>query len=185
MQKDYNEKKYFMHYLTHTYLVVLAWKEIQDILIENDLLNKDEIEKINHLILWHDNSKISSEEWLPYARKFHPIGENQDTNKTKTEFKKAVAHHKRINLHHFESLKNYDGPDWKCYVIELICDYIAMGWEFNNYIFEYYNRNKENIDLPIVYKEYLEQILNLLTSASLHFVEEPLTLKRMSFLHFK
>ena len=113
IRNDYNEQEYFMHYFKHTYLVILAWKYIQDIIIENKLINELEFNKINQLIIWHDNSKISNTEWVPYARKFHPIG-NQDIDKVNLEFKMAVNHHKNNNLHHFESLKNYAGPNWKC-----------------------------------------------------------------------
>lgn len=181
MEKDYDEKNYFLHYIKHTYYVVLAWKGIQDILIEKNLITEDEFEKINQLITWHDNSKISKEEWRPYARKFNPIG-SQDIDKVKIGFKEAVHHHKKNNFHHFESLKDYKGIDWKCYIIEMICDYIAMGWEFNNYIFDYYESNKEKIKLPVKYKEYLEEVLTTLKISSLSFLEEPITINKISTL---
>lgn len=184
MQTNCNQRLYFMHYLKHTYFVVLAWKQIQDIIIENNLINETEFQKINQLIIYHDNSKISKEEWLPYARKFNPIG-NQDIDKVSAEFKEAVKHHKGNNFHHFELLKTYIGPYWKCYIIEMICDYIAMGWEFGTYIFEYYDANKEKIDLPIPYQEYLDEVLNLLRDPSMHPIQEPLTHKRISSLYFK
>jgi len=182
MQKDYDEKKYFMHYLKHTYFVVLAWKSIQDILIKNDLINEKEFNKINELILWHDNSKISKKEWTSYARMFYSI-KNQNMDDIKKEFKEASKRHKKNNLHHFESLKDYKGPDFKCYIIEMICDYIAMGWEFNNYIFEYYEQNKEKINLPILYQEYLDNVLEIIKEVN--FINEPLTQKRISYLYYK
>lgn len=184
MRNDCDEKQYFMHYFKHTYLVVLAWKEIQDVLIENCLINEDEFNKINKLIIWHDNSKISKEEWFSYARKFYPLG-NQDVNKVKLEFKEAVNHHKCNNLHHFESLNNYTYDDWKCYIIEMICDYIAMGWEFNTYIFEYYDSNKNKIHLPTLYQEYLEEVLNLLRKTLMTTVGGALSLKREAYLYYK
>lgn len=184
MQNDCDENLYFLHYLKHTYFVVLAWKEIQDIIIENNLISEEEFHKINQLIIWHDNSKISKDEWLAYARRFNPVGK-QDVDRVKVDFKKAVKHHKNINFHHFESLKNYVGPDFKCYIIEMICDYIAMGWEFGTYIFEYYEANKKKINLPILYQNYLDEVLNLLRDSSMHYIEEPLTLKRISYLYFK
>lgn len=184
MNKDCNELLHFTHYMKHTLYVVLAWKEIQDIILDNNLINEEEFKKINQLIIWHDNSKISKEEWLPYARQFNPLG-YADSNKVKKEFKQAVTHHKKNNLHHFESLKNYIGPDWKCYIIEMICDYIAMGWEFDNYIFEYYEKSKEKIVLPTLYQNYLDEILNALKCPSMHYINEPLTKKRIAYLQFK
>ncbi len=185
MKKMCNEQKYFLHYMTHTYYVVLAWKQIQDLLITNNLISKMEFDRINQLIIWHDNSKISDDEWLPYALKFYPIG-NQDAIQVKEDFKKAVEHHKVNNFHHFESLQNYAGLDWKCYTIEMICDYIAMGWEFGLYIFEYYDKNREKIKLPHEYKMYLEQVLNILKEdPSMTIIEEPLTTKKKVYLEFK
>ena len=52
--KDYNELKYFDHYARHTYLVVLAWKGIQNRLIESGIISENEFFRINFLILHHD-----------------------------------------------------------------------------------------------------------------------------------
>lgn len=182
--KKCNELAYFRHYAKHTYYVVLAWKLIQGILISKEIIDEEEFDYITKLIIWHDNSKIGKEEWLPYARKFYPLG-NQDTNNVKNEFKEAVKHHKNNNFHHFESLQNYKGPDWRCYIIEMICDYIAMGWEFGVYIFEYYNQNKEKIILPLEYKEYLEQVLEILKDPSMSDIERPMSPRQEVYLELK
>lgn len=183
MTHDCNINLYFCHYATHTYYVVLAWKEIQDILIENNLITESEFNKINQLVIWHDNSKISTAELFPYARKFNPIG-IQNQEKVNAEFKEATKHHKNNNLHHFESLKNYTGADWKCYIIEMICDYIAMGWEFGTFIFEYYENNKFKISLPPLYQEYLDTVLNVLKTPLMNYIKEPLTRKRIIYLDY-
>lgn len=183
MAQDCNQLAYFNHYMKHTYYVVLAWKLIQDRLVAEGFISKEEFDKITQLIIWHDNSKISREEWLPYARKFYSIGKQSE--EVKAEFQKAVAHHKANNLHHFELLQNYTGSDWRCYIIEMVCDYIAMGWEFGVYIFEYYEKERKSIVLPPEYKEYLEQVLNVLRDPSLSAVEEEMTSKREAYLCFK
>lgn len=43
MQKMCDEQKYFLHYMKHTYYVVLAWKQIQDLLITNHLISEMEL----------------------------------------------------------------------------------------------------------------------------------------------
>lgn len=184
MAADCNERAYMYHYFKHTWFVVLAWKEIQDLIIANDLITEEEFQKINQLIIWHDNSKISKEEWLPYARRFNPIG-NLDKDTVKREFKEAVRHHKSVNIHHFENLRTYEGPYWRCYIIEMICDFIAMGWELGHYIFEYYEEHKHEMQLPVEYQEYLDRVLEVLRDPSMHYIEEPLTTKRMTYLEFK
>ncbi len=178
-----NQLLYFDHYMKHTYYVVLAWKEIRNLLMEQKLIGEEEFEKINRLIIWHDHSKIGEEEWLPYAERFYSNQGNEES--VKSEFRKAVSHHKKENLHHFESLKGYTGSDWKCYIIEMICDYIAMGWEFGKYIFEYYEENREQIELPPAYQEYLDQVLLTLRESSIYsYLEESLSQKRMTYLYY-
>ncbi len=67
----------------------------------------------------------------------------------------------------------------------MVCDYIAMGWEFGIYIFEYYDENREKIQLPQEYKMYLEQVLNLLKEPLMSIIEGPLTTKKIVYLEFK
>lgn len=178
------DMEYFNHYIKHTYYVTIAWKAIREELWNHELLTADEFKKINNLIIWHDQSKMSQDEWKFYAERFY--GENQNDDSVKNEFKTAVKKHKQKNLHHYESLKDYLGDDWKCYIVELVCDYIAMGWEFNNFILEYYDSVREKINLPNEYKEYLEDILKILKEVpKLHIVEEPLSFDKASRLVFE
>ena len=158
MAQAFDVIAYFDYYRRHTYNVVLAWKDIQDLIIENKIINKEEFDKINRLIIWHDNSKIAAEEFAAYGAKFYPIG-SINKEESKAVFKVAWEHHKAKNIHHHQTLKDYKGDDWICYLIELICDWIAFGWETGDLIHEYYDKNKEQIDLPIEYKNKLESIL--------------------------
>lgn len=144
MGYNFDVLKYFDYYRNHTYNVVLAWKDIQTILIENEIISEEEFKTINHLIIWHDNSKISKEEFAGYGEKFFPLDE-KTTNID--NFKNAWDHHKNNNLHHHQSLGQYSGSNRKCYLIEMICDWIAMGWEMNLLAEDYYNENKEKIKL--------------------------------------
>lgn len=177
----YEEMQYCLHYTKHCCYVVLAWKQIQNALINNNLITSDEFNKIDDLIIWHDNSTIESDEWIPYVNKF--FGKDYD-KECEEEFKEAVRRHKERNLQHYESLKDYKGDDWRCYIVEMICDYIAMGWEFNSYIFEYYEEVKSKIDLPLEYKEYLDAVLNVLKDPSLHSLEEPMTEEAEARLYY-
>ena len=182
--KDYNELKYFDHYARHTYLVVLAWKGIQNRLIESGIISENEFFRINFLILHHDESKLLQDEWVPYARYFEPVG-SVDKERSKNDFKKAVKQHKKRNLHHFESLRSYEGSDWKCYIIEMICDYIAMGWELGHYFFEYYDNHKGEIDLPDNYQSFLDEVLIILRKPDMAYINESLDSKMESILCFK
>ena len=174
MGRGIRNLKCFVHYVNHTFYVFLAWKAICEELWNRGMLTEKEFEKTNKNIMWHDQSKMDKGEWEPYAERF--CGEKVD-DEVKARFKEAVREHKSKNLHHFESLKDYKGDDWRCYIVELVCDYIAMGWEFNNYILDYYASVKEKIELPSEYKAYLERILSMLREPQLfEIVEKPLPL---------
>jgi hypothetical protein len=167
MAYAFNVLGYIKYYQRHTYYVVLAWKDIQNILIENGIINEDEFNRINHLILCHDNSKIDEEEFEAYGTKFYPLKSDvpivqEDID---TAFKAAWAHHKANNIHHHQTLKDYQGSDWKCFLIEMLCDWIAMGWETGTLASDYYQMHKEKIDLPIEYKVLLEELLNLINKS--------------------
>ena len=52
-----------------------------------------------------------------------------------------------------------------------------MGWEFKNYLFEYYQNNKYKINLPTEYKEYLELLLSIIHKKCYEDVESPMDLE--------
>lgn len=165
MAQKFDVIAYIQYYINHTYNVVLAWIDIQDLLIKNKVINKDEFKRINKLIILHDKSKLSMEEFAAYGAKFFPIGPITNEEEIKSAFKLAWEHHKANNPHHHQTLKDYKGDDWICYLIEMICDWIAMGWEFGELVHEYYEKHKEEIDLPILYKNTLENILTLIKNS--------------------
>ncbi len=166
MAQEADYMKYFEYYANHTYGVVLAWQDIRDILIDNNLINEVEFNHINNLIIWHDNSKISKEEFEAYALKYFPV-EFKDTEfeqeKIENAYKTAWQHHKDNNLHHWQTLKDYKGLDWKCYIVDAVCDWIAMGWATGNLVNDYYEKNKGKIILPIEYRAFLEKVLGLIS----------------------
>jgi len=181
MQEKFDVYGYINYYLNHTYNVVLAWKDIRMPLIENKVIDEFEFNKINEQIIWHDNSKISKEEFNAYGVKFFPLS---TTEKNQEEFKKAWEHHKENNLHHHQSLKDYNGPYRKCYLIEMICDWIAMGWETGNLAQDYYQNNKEKIDLDGEDKKIIECIFELIKQNNC-ISNGKVTNKEKALLYFK
>jgi hypothetical protein len=178
-QIEFNAKAYFEYYVKHTSNVVLAWSIIRDFLIEERVINENELEKINNLVVWHDNSKINLDEFSAYALRFYPcVGKLDEKNQKliKNNFKKACKIHKKSNLHHHETLKNYQGKDLICYVIEMICDWIAMGWETDFTALQYYEMKKEELELPKATRQTVEKILELINKKN-STVYEPKTEK--------
>lgn len=177
-------KNYLEHVLEHKKMVYIAWIYIADILYEQGFINENDIDEINELVLIHDNSKFQLDEFIPYAKRFNsPIKNDQQV---KTNFKNAVKLHKERNLHHFESLKQYKGKNWKHYAIELICDYIAMGWEFDSYICEYFENTKNELknNLPTEYYEYIESIIKIIPE-KLALAEESLSENNRGYIYHR
>lgn len=177
MYHDYEE-----HVEVHKLYVIIAYSFIRDALLSGGYITEQENEKIGLLIGKHDDSKYTKEEWLPYARRFCGPEKDKTSPEVKTAFKEAVKLHKSRNLHHWENLKNYKGQKWKCYIVELVCDYIAMGWEFDNFICEYYDKVKEEIELPKKYKEYLDSIVNNIPTLCPE-AEESMTDKTLQYFY--
>ena len=177
-------KSYLDHILEHKKLVYIAWIYIGDTLSELGFINKNDMCHIYDLIIEHDNSKLLKDEFYPYSRRFK--GTKRRKSMVEDEFRCAVRKHKSRNLHHYESLQGYRGKFWKHYAVELICDYIAMGWQFNNYIYEYFQkvRNQLKTVLPKEYFDYIESIINIIPK-KLSLAEEPLTENNIEYIWYR
>lgn len=108
-------------------------------------LELDYIETRNQ-IAQHDESKWNTEEFDLYRAKFHPYKNEKPISDY--EFNKAWLHHIHNNPHHpqywiyYDDETNkvsvYDIPD--IYIAEMLCDWIAMGYKFNDTCYNYYNK---------------------------------------------
>lgn len=108
---------------------------------------------ININIKIHYSPKLTIAEFVPYRQKFFPtaLEKNNPERINKEEFKSAWKHHLDNNPHHWQhwTSKEYYYPNQKLiYLIENICDWMAMGYEFGDTAKEYYENNKEQIQLP-------------------------------------
>ena len=109
-------------------------------------LELDYIE-VRNQIAQHDESKWETEEFDLYRAKFYPSKDEEPI--TEYEFNKAWLHHIHNNPHHPEywvyyncdenNVSVYDMPDK--YIVEMLCDWIAMGYKFNDTCYSYYNSN--------------------------------------------
>lgn len=116
---------------------------------------------IDEFIKEHDKSKYSIEEFEGYRKKFYPIiGEDFDEE----EFEKAWEHHQEHNLHHWQSMRaiDYDHVFILEYTIEMICDWFAMAMQFGESHRDYYNKNKDKIELEKWQHELIEEVYQAL-----------------------
>lgn len=115
--------------------------------------------QINYDIVNHDYSKLSKEEFTAYRRKFFPTNtekmlESSDSKgdlkeQVEKDFLKAWHHHKNNNLHHWQSwTAQKPTPYDDCFVVMMMVDWVAMGFEFGDTAKSYYEKNKDQIKLP-------------------------------------
>lgn len=175
-----SENKQYLEYIKeHKENVTKAFQVYGTLII--DLLYDD---NINKQLTWerlyekirdgHDNSKYENEEFESYRRKFFPRdGEKPISD---YEFNKAWLHHIHNNPHHpeywiyqdYEELKSKGKAQIFYYpmdndaIIEMLCDWIAMSYKFNNKVYDWYKESNKgdilNEDTRFIVEEILKAI---------------------------
>lgn len=101
---------------------------------------------IDQMILEHDISKMSYEEFIPYQQNFFPVGE-----KDGTRFEAAWEHHALHNPHHWENWTKAEESfpnESACHCVCMVCDWMAMGMKFGDTAESYYAKHSARINLP-------------------------------------
>ena len=90
----------------------------------------------------HDETKFDFNEFISYRNKFFPFSKNSERDES--EFQIAWLHHVNNNAHHpahwalveDNEIKIFDMPD--IYIIEMLCDWMAMSKYYNSTTLEYW-----------------------------------------------
>lgn len=171
-----SERSKYLKYLDdHISSVKRSWYEIlyPTLVTESDLTVED-FTKIQNVIDTHDQSKYSTEEFLPYLHHFYPTEENPDNEE---EFDMAWLHHQKVNPHHWQywvlirdkgsAIVPMDMP--LEYVIEMLCDWHSFSYKNpESTAYKWYQDNKNQMilskntkDLIDKYIAYLKDPLSL------------------------
>ena len=115
----------------------------------------------------HDFSKFRPSEWFPYANTFYKKDGSNQYNET-PEFNKAWLFHQHRNPHHWQHwiLKMDRGDTTRIqiptkYIYEMVADWMGAGraitgkWDIK----EWYERNKNNIDINQNTRNIVENII--------------------------
>jgi len=176
--------KYFKYVCEHKKNV---FKEC--IKVSKKYSNKTKIRLIIHAFT-HDLSKLNPKEFIPYAKWFYGVdgiklekmyNTEQITNglscisrsylECKSNFDYAWRHHFMCNKHHWNYWCNYDYKDENIIscramdnlsILEMICDWNAMGKKFNDTAMEFYLKNYKKMKLHKTTILHLETNLYLL-----------------------
>ena len=126
--------------------------------------------EINDMVKWHDDSKMSQEEFVPYREHFYTAAGDRPAEEREEDYQLAWAHHLEVNDHHWQNWtknevtitsqigfmddiheKKYvckDFPYMDIFLAHMLCDWMAMSMELGGTPQEYYENNKNNIKLP-------------------------------------
>ena len=167
---DYNSSKeaYLNYIREHKENVKKCWNKLQIDFVNFPFVKDKYINYyITNLIDKHDNSKYNDVEFEPYRKYFYPTKDEIDEAIIQSEYDNAWIHHYSNNPHHWEYWLEFDkNKEREClrfireaFIVERICDWMAMSLYNNGSTIEWYNNNKDTMYLPDNDKIYLENIL--------------------------
>lgn len=158
-----NGKLYKQYIKQHKDNVLKAFDEMNENFIIRQIVSPELLDKLYARALIHDDSKYSDEEFDAYRKNFFPINQQEKEN-NKKDFDKAWEHHWQNNSHHWQHRQykqsfNKNNDEEVLDVLENVLDWMAMGYQFNDRPYQYYNNNKEHIILNDDERKYLEYII--------------------------
>lgn len=106
-------------------------------------------------VMHHDLSKLSRHEFVQYRDSFYPV---RNSDKINSRMEDAWEHHKKKNPHHHETMRNFSD------VVHMVIDWTAMGYKFGDTAQEYYEANKEKINLSKDHEKFMYEIFEKLKS---------------------
>ena len=157
------EKKYDEYLLNHKSNIKKAYDEMHECSMIYQLGGEELFDELFTRVLTHDLSKYSKIEYNAYRQHFFPIDKHEFEISQK-KYKLAWEHHWKNNPHHWQFRQNktsFDIYDRKQVldVLENVLDWMAMGYQFNDRPYQYYEKNKNHIKLCEQEQKFLEHII--------------------------
>jgi len=142
-------RSYLDYIENHLRNIEKAWGVLQEKCKDMRFIYDDYVfHEIRGHLEQHDVSKLSPEEFVQYRVKFYPT-EHEDANSA--DFAAAWEHHKGENPHHWENwaaTEFFNPYAGEVHCVCMVADWMAMGYQFGDTAREYYEKNKDRIELP-------------------------------------
>lgn len=155
---DEREERVRNYVLRHRGLVARGFEILRPQL--EAFLTSQELEELEKNIKVHDASKLEPEELVPRAEFYH----GEKNAQTRAALDKAEKRHKLINPHHpeFWRAKNQEMP--RVAVVEMVLDWWTFGLGNNDpeEIFDYYEKDKQNLRLTAQEEQQVMQIFAMI-----------------------
>ena len=153
LEKITKTREYLDYLEEHALNVQLAWEELKMKCQDMRFIWDDFIFfSIDAEIKNHDMSKMSQYEFIQYRRVFFPT--ELEAKSGKYSMYAAWEHHKKHNLHHWESwTKNIslwgNNPyKWEIHCVHMVVDWMAMAYKKGDTAEQYFEANKDKINIP-------------------------------------
>jgi hypothetical protein len=154
-------RKYLDYIEEHVLNVRSAWQEIQAKCKDMNIVYDDFYYKwIDEEVFRHDLSKLSEQEFVQYRKSFYPTD-----IESKYDMSEAWKHHKANNPHHWENWTKKDMSmpiEWAVHCTHMVIDWMAMGYKFGDTAQQYYEANKDKIELPDYAVDFIYEIFKRL-----------------------
>lgn len=152
-------QEYLNYVKEHVLNVRKAWGEVQDKCKDMRFMYDDFYYfSIHDSVDFHDISKLSEFEFVQYRRAFYPAKDEPKYN-----MDEAWEHHKKYNPHHWENwttIKPRFDADWEVHCVHMVIDWIAMGYKFGDTARDFYEKNKEKINIPDYAVRFINEIFD-------------------------
>ena len=152
-------REYLDYLEEHINNVRKAWLEVQDKCQDMRFIWDDFVyHRLGMEVLNHDLSKLLEQEFVQYRKAFFPAD-----GEPKYDMAEAWEHHKANNPHHWENWTqrgNYDPYEWEINCAHMVIDWMAMGYKFKDTARQYYEKNKERIELPDYAVSFIYEIFD-------------------------
>jgi len=180
-EKEMKVNEYKKYIQTHVNNVIWAYnnyfKPLEEENIDSTYFTPHDLKialiNLDKSITNHDKSKYSIEEFDAYRRHFYPTDDEKAeagfSTKDKNDFEKAWTHHWKNNPHHPQYWQsngvNHNMP--LNYIIEMLCDWIAMGIYFHSSTRDWYENSADkeksymSENTKKVVEEFLYDILDI------------------------
>lgn len=162
IEKIRKTREYLNYIEEHCLNVLKAWQEMQQKCKDMNFIYDDFLFfQIDIQIKEHDLSKLSEDEFVQYRQVFYPTKQEI----TPYPLDSAWEHHKKHNPHHWENwtkMKFKFPNEWVIYCVQMIVDWMAMGYKFNDTAEDYYTKNKDKIKLPKYALPFIEDVFSKL-----------------------
>ena len=162
----------YLDYIEEHVLNVQKAFEIANDKWKNDSIIYDDWKwhELKGLIECHDDCKLSEDEFVQYRKYFYPTDtEEHYANSThgvpstafaQEGFDNAWEHHKANTRHHWETMPTH--PIYRqIFLAEMVLDWIAMSMKFGGTAIEYYEKEKQKIEISSSDQSYALELMRL------------------------